>query len=765
MRKTPLAGLAALTLAGGTLLSGSPAQAAEASTLYVAQGSAACSDTGPGTQEQPYCTIGAAAGVVAAGQTVEVAGGLYRERVTIGSSGTSGQPITFRGQNVQLYGATAGITVDGQHDVRILGFQAVSVSAAPALDLRDSSAVTVDGMRFNMPGGATVPAVRLSAVAASSLTKLSVYGSPLVNGIALDATTSGVTLTGSTVGGSSNYDKTPDSFGIRVAGARNTIVNNTVAGFSDAAVEIEPGATGTVVANNAISGGAGYGIRNRAGTGTAITNNTVGARCRDGIRVEGASAGVSVQNNVLRYNGVTWSNSCHYASQQGTEVAVHDEAVTDTVVDYNNTIHGSLPSKDYSWGGVLMDLATLRTRTGQGAHDRSGFYPPGGDADSANSAAPGYQATDRRGTPRVDDPDVANTGAGPITYADRGATELLRLSTAVFSTTLDLGVRSVTVDASGSTRGSYPIASYRFDFGDGTVVTQASPVATHRYATVGDYRIYLTVVPTAGPTSSYSRYVSVLRRISTVSLLSAANLRYVQPTWAGADASRFGVDSTDKFDIADAGNGQVAILSQKNRRYLRTDDITMWLDSSSVRAEERFTISTNADGTISLRYAATGRYVSVANSGGLYPNKTTIGIAEKFYRVGVNDANSWFKAKVNSRYVTAPYAGQSWLIANRSTVSTAERFDLVNLGGGRWALFSRANNHFVTAESAGAKPLIAARTTVGLWERFTVVHNSDGTVSLRAAANNRYVSADSAGAKSLIANRTAVGLWEKFTLG
>jgi hypothetical protein len=55
----------------------------------------AWSDGGSGTLEQPLCTITAVARAVAAGATVQVAGGTYSESVTVPASGTCTAPITF----------------------------------------------------------------------------------------------------------------------------------------------------------------------------------------------------------------------------------------------------------------------------------------------------------------------------------------------------------------------------------------------------------------------------------------------------------------------------------------------------------------------------------------------------------------------------------------------------------------------------------------------------------------------------------------------
>jgi len=64
---------------------------------------------------------------------------------------------------------------------------------------------------------------------------------------------------------------------------------------------------------------------------------------------------------------------------------------------------------------------------------------------------------------------------------------------------------TIVADASASTdTDATPIASYRFDFGDGTMVTTIAPAtsATHTYATAGSYTISLTATDTGAHTSA-----------------------------------------------------------------------------------------------------------------------------------------------------------------------------------------------------------------------------------------------------------------------
>ncbi|MEU2166659.1 PKD domain-containing protein [Micromonospora chersina] len=772
MRKPLFAGLTAAALTGGSLLAfAGAAQAADGTTLYVRPMATTCSDTGPGTYDQPFCSIGAAASVVSAGQTVEISGGVYREHVTVTRSGTPDAPIVFRGgsSSSQLIGPAGGITIDGQHDIRIERIQVPGAADGPALDIRNATRVTVEGGGYSLTSGVTGTVVRLSGVTDSVLSKFFVSGTSLTTGVSLDDATSGVRL--SSVGVVGNpVDPIEQSVGVRIEGTDNTVVGGSLSRLTGAAISIAASARGTTVANNEISQGVGYGVHNAGAAGSAITNNTIQDRCRGGVRVDAGSTGVSVQNNRLVKSR---DHSCPSPPGHGVQIAVEGSATADTVVDYNLAdLYTPGSSEIYSWNGTRMGLAAFRTASGQAAHDLDTPGPTGG-YDSANSAAPGFPATDRNGTARVDDPAVPNTGAGPLPYADRGAVETVRGPDSRFALTPDLDAGSVTVDASATVPGVAPIATYRFDFGDGTVVTQETPIATHRYATRNTYNVSVLVTGTDGRKDDTTHAVSVLPRTGTVGLLTASALRYVAPManvpWSALGADRSDLSPTARLDLVDAGDGKVALFLRSAGRYVTADTAGAALTYQTVVVgnTERFTLVRNADGTVSLKSVAGGRYVTATANATtpLIANGTTIGTDQKFYRVDVANAGRTLKAGANGRFVTADSGSVKPLIASATSAGTAQRFDLLDLGGGKVALLAWANRLIVCADGAGAKPLIANRTSAGAWEKFTLVRNTDGTASLKATVNSRYVTADSGGAKPLIANRTAIGPWEKFTLG
>jgi hypothetical protein len=87
-------------------------------------------------------------------------------------------------------------------------------------------------------------------------------------------------------------------------------------------------------------------------------------------------------------------------------------------------------------GAEYASLAGFRAATGREVHglqanprfrapSRGNFRLTAGSRaiDSANSGVSGHPQADAVGRRRVDDPDTANTGAGPRRFDDRGAYE------------------------------------------------------------------------------------------------------------------------------------------------------------------------------------------------------------------------------------------------------------------------------------------------------------------------------------------------------
>ena len=386
--------IAVLVLAAGTfgVSPSSPitANVPAGGTLYVLAGT--CSANADGSVSAPFCTISAAAAAAQPGDTVEIESGNYHENVAITKSGTPSAPITFTGLTgniVRVFAttsATPAIALNGVHDIVVRDLVVFGSSGAPAVQIDDSTDITLDQGTIH-PGTATV---------------------------------------GVEVGGSSNtitvsrlFAETPNVTGIAVNGATNVTlagdeVYTTKAGTKAMAINDSPGVN--------------------------VTNNSVVASCGTGISLSGNSSGSSLENNIVETgSGSPWSPAACAAPNTAVSVAVSNSSTSGTIANYNliDPISGG---PLYAWGSTnYTDLATFRADTGRGARDIASApqlgHLIGGDnayfavagtspaVDSGDEQARGALSTDLLDNSHADDPNVANTGTGDG-YADRGAIDV-----------------------------------------------------------------------------------------------------------------------------------------------------------------------------------------------------------------------------------------------------------------------------------------------------------------------------------------------------
>jgi len=104
--------------------------------------------------------------------------------------------------------------------------------------------------------------------------------------------------------------------------------------------------------------------------------------------------------------------------------------------------------------------------------------------------------------------DAGNTGTASqgVTIGTSSAGGLNAAFT--FSPSGPTAGSSVNFNASTSTSAD-PITSYKWDFGDGTIVTTASPNTAHTFGTAGAYTVTLTVTDTKSRKSTTSQTVTV----------------------------------------------------------------------------------------------------------------------------------------------------------------------------------------------------------------------------------------------------------------
>jgi parallel beta-helix repeat protein len=532
----------------GTVLTGGLASAA--TTYVVDNTNPSCSDTGPGTPAQPFCTIAAGAKKALAGDTVQVNAGTY--------SGTSVNPtnsgVTFTANpSVLISGGSRGFSISSKMNITISGFTITGTSSY-GIYVNSSSNVTLAGNTVSDAGqpvsGQSASGIYLSSLN-GGLIKGNVTHDNAAHGILLTGSTTGVTVLGNTSYHNA-YQYQRNANGIDDVAPGNSIIGNVTYANEDTGINIYTGGNNALVAGNVSYGNGDHGIDDFDVTGGRIIGNTVYFNCTDGINVEGTSGNYDIENNVSMNNATgaiinptpinppgAYTNNCN---RRIGNIGVYDSAPASTTANYN-LVWQSGAGTEYTWAGTSYNsLSALQTATGQESHGifanpkfanaaAGNFQLTAGSPaiDSANSAASGEQATDILGNPRVDDPATPNTGNPSGSYYDRGAYEYqggggtptgptAALTVSPASGTAPL---QVTADASGSTAGSSPISSYSFNFGDGsTAGPQSSPTATHSYQSASSYPVTVTVTDGSGQTSTATQTV-------TVSAQQASTARFI----------------------------------------------------------------------------------------------------------------------------------------------------------------------------------------------------------------------------------------------
>jgi parallel beta-helix repeat protein len=336
------------------------------------------------------------------------------------------------------------------------------------------------------------------------------------HGIALISGTTGCILRDN----ESSRSKDPDirkADGIYLfASPGNTLYRNRTHENQDSGIHFGPGSHDCVSFNNRSWNNGDHGYDHLGAMNTIHSNDIAFGNYKDGFSIEGGATGTRMHNCISVNNGLTTDEFNLWVDTGSTSGFVSD----------HNLFWNSQPQEPVRWANVkYTTVAAYVAASGQDTHsieaDPRFVNPAAGDfrlrsgspaIDAGDSGAPAWPATDLVGAARVDVPSSANTGEGPVPYADMGCLEhqlvapvpALVLSPATGTTPL-----TVTADASGSTDPDDAVATYRFDFGDGTVIgPQASPIASHTLLT-GTRDVTVTVTDGDGLTASTSRPVSV----------------------------------------------------------------------------------------------------------------------------------------------------------------------------------------------------------------------------------------------------------------
>lgn len=549
-RWSALAGSAFLLLLGGTVLTAYPSAAA---TSYVVNNtSPACSDTGPGTASQPFCTIAAGARVAQAGDTVLVSAGTYAgTSVNPARSGAAGSPVTFTASSgVSITGGTRAFALASRNYIVISGFTISGTSSAGISvssgmdDVVSGNVITHTGTYgISLSGGGddTISGNTESfagtpqASPAAGIYLSNVDGGVVKGNITHDNSAHGIYLTGTTTGilveGNTSYHNAyqyvRNANGIDDIAPGNSLIGNVTYANEDTGINIYPGGNDALVAGNVSYGNGDHGIDDYNVSGGRIVGNTVYGNCTDGINVEGTSSDYTIYDNISMNNATgavinptpileidgnpAYTNLCN---RRVGNIGVYDSAPATTTADYN-LVWQSGAGAQYVWAGVSYSTQhALNAATGQEQH---GIFA---NPEFVNAAGADFQLT--AGSPAIDAANTSVSGYQPADilgvkpHDDIGAYEYVPSGSSGPAAALTVSPASgiaplaVTANASASTAGSAPIATYTFSFGDGTTAgPQAGATAGHTYQAAGSYSVTVTVTDTSGLTSRATQAVTV----------------------------------------------------------------------------------------------------------------------------------------------------------------------------------------------------------------------------------------------------------------
>ena len=408
--------------------------AAAASTLYV--GGAGCSDSGPGTQAQPFCTISEAAAVATAGQTVLVSSGTYTENVTPAHSGTAGNPIIFQaahGATATVTGAADGFTLSSRSWITISGFT-ITGTTSSGIYLSNSSNITVSGNTVTA-SGQRIQGANAQGIYVSGTTNSTISGNQSDNNSATGDLPDPGTPKGSrwraTRRRSTRTGGSATRKGIDVRSSGNTITRNVVHDNEDSGIQFYPGGNNNVAAGNISYHNNGittvqltncthpttgntsdcftgdHGIDDLNVTGNQITGNTIFANSTAGINVEGLPAGtnsgITIKNNVSVDNAINCPDGAGGTTTcPGTKGNIRVDSTSGT---------GTVLDRDVLWidgTGYLATWGNSLLRTLSALQSASGQEPNGkqGDPGFENPSAGNFQLT--AGSPAI---DMADSGA------------------------------------------------------------------------------------------------------------------------------------------------------------------------------------------------------------------------------------------------------------------------------------------------------------------------------------------------------------------
>ena len=390
----------------------------------------------------------------------------------------------------------------------------------------------------------------------------------------------------------------------------NTIRRNRLHHNQDSGLQIQAGSNDCIAYLNRSWSNGDHGFDHLEATGTIHVCDVAYGNYKDGFSIEGNASGTQLYNCIATDNGLTTNEFDLWVDLGSTPGFVSNynifwNSTLQPPVKYITTLYSNV--SDYS-AASGQDQKTLQANP-QFVNPPAGDFHLGSGSpaiDDGNSGVPNWPALDADGFSRFDAPGVANAGTGPVTYSDRGALEFsgstARVLAAALAVTPSTGNAplAVTADAAASVAVGSTIVSYRFDFGDGTVVgPQSGTLASHTYA-AGNWTAKVTVTDNLGAAKTAS-----------MPIVSAAVAP--QPNLVGNPSFETGLSGWGPYlagtllQVPGGFDGSAALQvtgSAANTGNFGVDDVPNWVTATPGAVKYRFTTwirSESSTGTLRLR--------------------------------------------------------------------------------------------------------------------------------------------------------------------
>ena len=339
-------------------------------TWYVDNTNPSCSDTGPGTAAQPFCTIGSGTSAAVSGDSVFVNAGTY--------TGSSLNPVSGvtvdANPGVTISGGTSAFALSGRSNVAISGFT-ITGTSSNGISVSGGGNVTISSNTVSYAG---TPA---SGLTARGISLSNVSGGTVKGNVTHDNSDHGIYLAGSTTGvlvkGNTSYHNAEqyqrNANGINDIAPGNSIIDNVTYANEDSGINVYPGGNNALVAGNVSYDNGDHGIDDLNVTGGRIIGNTVYSNCTTGINVEGTSGNYLVENNIAVDNATGaiinptpingYTNDCN---RRTGNIGIWDSAPATSTADYNLVYQSNGTSDEYRWAGTAYNTqSALNSATGQ----------------------------------------------------------------------------------------------------------------------------------------------------------------------------------------------------------------------------------------------------------------------------------------------------------------------------------------------------------------------------------------------------------------